>query len=308
VRAIVRAAQGPRARLVAVVAEQYADGGRPSLTSVLSRTGLSVTTIVNLFGSWLKLLETAGARDGDDARLAASPAARELLVTLERTAMSGPHKMVLVGAMAERQVAQVTVREGAAMFRAHLETRHAAVRAAFVDAATGRDCLDEKLRGDIPRRYPMEVLDKAHPRCFSLRGDAFRVHLPDDVPAKLLFDAVIERTDARLYEFARRRPGAGEVVGKVLGLGVDRLCLMLAKEARKVAPVGEWITLVSGERRFRACVMKVAINVIHEESGERNVATELLLRATDSDRPEAARGRAMRLRRREDAAWELELS
>ena len=64
----------------------------------------------------------------------------------------------------------------------------------------------------------------------------------------------------------------------------------------------------SGERRFRACVMKVAINVIHEESGERNVATELLLRATDSDRVEEAKGRAVRLRRREDAAWELELT
>gem|GEM_PF-208958 len=308
VRAVERAAQGPRARLVAAVAEQYADGGRPSLTAVLSRTGLSVTTIVNLFGSWLDLLEAAGARDGDDARLAASPAARELLVTLERTAMSGPHKMVLLGAMAERRVEQVTVREGGELFRAHLETRHAAVRTAFVDAATGRDRLDDKLRGDIPRRYPMAVLAETHPRCFSLRGDAFRINLPDDVPAALVFEALIERADARLYEFARRRPGAGEVAGKVLGLGNDRLCLMLAKEARKVAPIGEWITLVSGERRFRACVMMVAINVIHEESGESNVATALLLRATDSDRVEDAKGRTVRLRRREDAAWELELT
>ena len=34
--------------------------------------------------------------------------------------------------------------------------------------------------------------------------------MADDAPAAVVFAAVVERTEARLYEFARWRPGHGE--------------------------------------------------------------------------------------------------
>jgi len=308
VRAIERAAQGPRARLVAAVQALHADGGRPSLTAVLSRTGLSTATIVKLFGSWLDLLLEAGVGDAADLQLARSASARELLATIESTNLTGPHKMVLLGAMADRGADRVTVREGAGLFRERIASRHPAVGRYFVDPTTGRSRLDEADSTEIPRRYPMAVLAEAHPRTFTLRGEEFSVRRADDVPAPVVFGAMVERTDARLYEFARRRPGHGEVVGKVLGNGDDHLCLMLGPEARVCGAIGAWVTIAWESKRYRAKVAKVAINVIHEGDGTENVATGVLRLATGSDSVGDAKGRSLRLRRVEDGIWELELA
>lgn len=178
----------------------------------------------------------------------------------------------------------------------------------FVNSTTGRSRLHEAESAEIPRRYPMAVLAEAHPRAFALRGEEFSVRQADDVPTATLFRAIVERTDARLYEFARRRSGHGEVVGKVLGNGDDRLCFMLGPEARTCGAIGAWVTLAWESKRYRAKVAKVAINVIHEGDGTENVATDVLRRATGSDSVDDAKGRRLRLRGVEDGLWELELA
>jgi len=61
-----------------------------------------------------------------------------------------------------------------------------------------------------PRARPYHAPPSTHPGAFTLRGETFGVRMADDIPAAVVFAAVVERTEARLYEFARRRPGHSE--------------------------------------------------------------------------------------------------
>ncbi|MBK8696405.1 MAG: hypothetical protein IPN17_30090 [Deltaproteobacteria bacterium] len=61
-----------------------------------------------------------------------------------------------------------------------------------------------------PWARPDHAPPSTHPGAFTLRGETFGVRMADDAPAAVVFAAVVERTEARLYEFARWRPGHGE--------------------------------------------------------------------------------------------------
>lgn len=203
VRAVSRALTTTRAKVVAAIRDLRDGDARPTLGEVIAATGLSAERIVREEGGWFGLLGEAAAMTLDDAQVATSQAARDLLRTIEITRMTGPHKMLLLGAMAERGVASVDVRSGAALFRAHLTARHPEVRAHFIDK-NGEDSLEARLASDVPREFPMQVLARSHPEFFALDGDTFKIRLPDDAPAALVFDAIAERAEAKLYRFARK--------------------------------------------------------------------------------------------------------
>ncbi len=204
VKAVEKAITGPRERLRAATRDLCEGGVRATLAEVLSRTGLSASTVAQLFGSWLGLLEAADALTEDDRRLAASSSAASLLLAIEKTEMSGPHKMILLGAMASRWLSKVTVREGAKIFWEHLETQHPEARRFFVDSKTGAYNGPSRAPSEIPRKFPMEVLAKKA-ALFTLGKDAFEIRIPGDVSPSLVFDAIVERAEARLYGFLRSR-------------------------------------------------------------------------------------------------------
>ncbi|MFO0647395.1 MAG: hypothetical protein U0326_14240 [Polyangiales bacterium] len=119
--------------------------------------------------------------------------------------MSGPHKMILLGAMASRGVAKVTVREGATIFWEHLETQHPEARRFFIDSKTGAYNGPSALRARSLESSRWRSLAKKA-ALFTLGNDAFEIRTPGDVSPSLVFRrAIAERAEARLYGFLRSR-------------------------------------------------------------------------------------------------------
>lgn len=307
VKALQKAIGGPRERLLTVTRELCEGGSRPTLAEVVAQTGVSPSTITRLFASWLGLLGEAGVRSEDDEQLAASPAASKLLSEVESTDMSGAHKMILLGAMAERGLATVTVKDGAGIFWEHLETNHPAARRFFVDAESGLYNGRFRAPSNIPRKYPMEVLAKKAD-LFVLRGDTFTMRLPGDLSPGIVFAAINERAEARLYWYCRSRSSDGEVIADVVKNGKG-VCLMLGKSgARYLGADGETITLVHGASRYEGLVRSVAINVIRHPGDKENIAAKVIVAVTESrDVSDAAtNGSTVRLRRNGAMEWEME--
>lgn len=125
-----------------------------------------------------------------------------------------------------------------------------------------------------------------------------------DDPAVL--GAIHEIADARLFEDARRS-SRDEIVGTIVPNRAGPF-LQLAANAREVAPQGTWIRLaVDGETYF-GLVQKIAINRICDATdGPDNVATEVLVRASEAGSLERARGRRIRLVPSSGGGFDLEL-
>jgi hypothetical protein len=195
VQAVSRALGGPRARLrdaVARLTEQ--SGRRPTLSELLSEAGLSLTTLRTLFGTWLELLSEAGCLSDADRRLQGSPEAIAILEDVERTGMSGPHKMILLGAMGQAGRTSLSFAEARTLCPEYT--------ARF--APTLWSSLDGK---KFPAPFPVDKLVGAHGSWCRRAGDTFSLALPPGLEADLLL-AIAERAEARLRAWLS--PGQGE--------------------------------------------------------------------------------------------------
>jgi hypothetical protein len=140
---------------------------------------------------------------------------------------------------------------------------------------------------------------------FSLTKNVFTIRDLDDSDEALL-GAITEITEARLFEFARRR-SSSEIIGRVMPEG-RRLCLMLdERPARRVGNDGEWVRLEVAGNVFHGLVRKVAINRIGRRADDpHNIATEVLTRAADAATPADAMRRALRLVPTDGGGFSLE--
>ncbi|MBK7583817.1 MAG: DEAD/DEAH box helicase family protein [Myxococcales bacterium] len=293
VRAVHVATRGTRARVDEAfdLARDELDVARPSLLDVASRCGLSPTTLVRLYGSWLDYLGQRGALSADDRALKADSRVSALLLDVETTAMSGPHKMVLLGAMADRGVTRVTMAELAGSLRRFVEVRHPAAIAHISQPAWASDT---GLANNL-RENPAHHLSKSHPQSFGLEDGVFELLIPAGVEATLVLAAVAERTEARLYDFLRHRPTSGaEVVGSVIKQGRG-LTLNVAKQRARLPPAETWIPLRAQGATYFGKVMAKYINVIARKEDGTNEATQFLLEVVAAATVEQALGRTVRL-------------
>lgn len=283
VQAVSRALGGPRARLrdaVVRLAEQA--GRRPTLHELLAEAGLSLTTLRALFGTWLNLLSSAGCLSGEDSGLAASIEAAAVLADIEGTDMSGPHKMILLGAMAQAGRASISFAEAMALCPGY---------AARFDASLWSS-INAK---NFPAPYPADKLAGAHGSWCRRAGDTFSLALPPGLEEALLA-AIAERAEARLRAWVWQKNLPEGRKAKIIKNG-SGVCLMLGQEtARELGPAGVWIGLrLDGEIWFGK-LMKEAINVIRREPADgANEAHEALLSWLGAESAEQAYGRRVLL-------------
>ncbi|MCU0659826.1 MAG: DEAD/DEAH box helicase family protein [Polyangiaceae bacterium] len=255
VQAVSRALGGPRARLRdAVLRLTEQAGQRPSLTELLSEVGLSLTTLRALFGSWLELLSAAECLSAADRRLQGSPTAVATLEDVESTGMSGPHKMLLLGAMAQARRTTLSFSEARDLCPGYASTFDASLWSSL-DARS------------FPAPFPVDKLVTAHGSWCHREGNVFSLSLPPGIEAELLA-AIAERAEARLraWLWTRRLPAG--IQARILRNGAS-LCLMLGEEnARKLGPTQTWIGLrLEGEIWFGK-LMKGAINILRREPAD----------------------------------------
>jgi len=283
VQAVARALGGPRARLRdAVVRLTEQAGKRPTLSGLLSEAGLSLTTLRALFGTWLELLAAAGCLSDADRRLQDSPGAVAILEAIESTSMSGPHKMILLGAMAQAGRASLSFSEARELCPGYASAFDASLWSA----------IDAK---NFPSPYPVDILQKSHGSWCHRAGDAFSLALPPGLEAELL-PAIAERAEARLRAWIWKKSLPAGVPAKIVKNGAS-VCLMLGEQnARQLGPAGSWVGLrLEGELWFGR-LMKEAINVLRREptDGE-NEAREALLSWLAAESVEQAYGRQVLL-------------
>lgn len=283
VQAVSRALGGPRARLRdAVVRLTEQAGHRPTLQELLSEAGLSLTTLRMLFGTWLELLSVAGCLSDADRRLQGSPEAVAILEDVESTGMSGPHKMILLGAMAQVGRSSLSFSEARTLCPGY---------AAKFEASPWSS-IDVK---NFPSPYPVDKLVGSHGSWCRRSGSTFSLALPAGLEAEV-FAAIAERAEARLRAWIWTKNLPAGVQAKVLKNGAS-VCLMLGeKNARKLGPVEAWIGLrLEGEIWFGR-LMKEAINVIRREPAEgTNQAREALLSWLAAESMKQAYGRQVLL-------------
>ena len=308
VRAVEGILGGPRARILDALRElrdeaRATGAARPRLLDVVSRTGLAPTTISQLFGSWFQLLAEQDALDPPDREIVRSAAASAMLKEVEGTEMSGPHKMLLLGALAELGRTVIDIETAREAMREFVEHRHPSVQ-----ARRQGQWKPFALNKDVPKKYPMEVLAKGQPRFFALRGDEFELKVPDGVSAIPLLDAIGEIAAARLYQFVRVRGGGAEVEGRLVKQGSSGVFLQLKDQARRLGAAGTWIPIFVEGKEYRAKVVEIAINVIHDptEPRGRNIATEVLLRAAGARTVPEGLGRYLRFLPLADGGFEVE--
>jgi superfamily II DNA or RNA helicase/HKD family nuclease len=192
VQAVSRALGGPRARLRdAVVRLTEQAGQRPSLSALLSEAGLSLTTLHALFGTWLELLSAAGCLSDADRRLRASPEAVAILEDVEATEMTGPHKMILLGAMGQDRRTTVSFAKARELCPRY---------AAGLDASLWSSINPKK----FPAPYPVDILVGAHGSWCRREGETFSLALPPPLEVDLL-PAIAERAEARLRAWLRKK-------------------------------------------------------------------------------------------------------
>jgi hypothetical protein len=283
VQAVSRALGGPRARLRdAVMRLTEQAGHRPTLQELLSEAGLSLTTLRALFGTWLELLSVAGCLSDADRKLQGSPEAVAILEDVESTGMSGPHKMILLGAMAQVGRSSLSFSEARALCPGYAATFE----------ASPWSFIDEK---HFPLPYPVGKLVGSHGSWCHRAGSTFSLALPAGLEAEL-FAAIAERAEARLRAWIWTKNLPAGVQARVLKNGASA-CLMLGeKNARKLGPVEAWIGLrLEGEIWFGK-LMKEAINVIRREPADgTNQAREALLSWLAAESVEQAYGRQVLL-------------
>ncbi len=307
VRAVGGAGGTTRARLLDAVrelAEREGDGesGRkpPRLIDVLAHTGLALATIRASFGSWFGLLEAAGVEVPE-----LSEGTREFLEVVESTNMTGAHKMLFLAGLASARRRDATVDEAARWMRDVLRSRHPAARIEFQSDAAREWLESGRPSRDIPRRYPMNVLADAHPRFFAWSEG--RLSLRSVGNEADLFELVAERAEARLFEHARNS-GASGLVGTIIPQGDRGLLLQVARDADRIAAISTWVRLVIDGDVFYGLRQKIAINRIHREPDDAsNLATEVLLRASEADTIDGARGRKLRFVPDPGGGFSLEL-
>lgn len=283
-KAIEQALGGPRRRLLTVL-QQLAHGRtqRPSLSELLAQSGLMLSTVRALFGSWLGLLGEAKLLSSSDQELLASARAQEILDDVEETPMTGPHKMLLLGSMAQAGLATVSFAQARSLAQPYANTFGSGVWTPAINKA-------------FPDEYPVAVLVKAHPSWCHAQAKSFSMGLPPALSAPLL-QAIAERAEARMRQWLWRQSSPAGVKAKVVKNGTS-LCLMLDKtEARKLGAPGTWIGLQRAGEVWFGKVMAVAINILQAEPASTgpNQATSALLSLTGSASFEQAQGRQLLL-------------
>jgi superfamily II DNA or RNA helicase/HKD family nuclease len=283
VQAVSRALGGPRARLRdAVVRLTEQAGHRPSLSELLSESGLSLTTLRALFGTWLELLSAAGCLSDADRKLHGSPEAAAILEDVESTGMSGPHKMILLGAMTQAELSSLSFPKARELCPGY---------AAVVDASLWSS-IDAK---NFPAPFPVDKLVGSHGSWCRRTGNTFSLALPPDLEDALL-PAIAERAEARLRAWVWTKHLPVGVQASVIRNGAS-VCLMLGeKNARQLGPADTWIGLrLEGEVWFGR-LMKMAINVIRREPADgANEAREALLSWLAAESTEQTHGRQVLL-------------
>lgn len=283
IRAVEKSLGGPRGRLRdAVVRLAAIHGVRPTLTELLAEAGLSLSTVRALFGSWLGLLSATGHLSPDDQALASSTQACALLDDVESTDMRGPHKMILLGAMAQAGLMTVTFEQARALSPPY---------AARFDP----DLWSNLDAAKFPSPYPVDILAKAHPSWCQVAGKTFSLTLPPGL-APAVLTAIAERAEARLRSWIWTRHLPAGIPAKVLKNG-HSLCLKLDEsDARKLGAPGTWVGLrLDGEEWFGKLVQE-AINVIRREPMDGvNQAREALMAWCSVEAVEHAYGRQVLL-------------
>lgn len=181
------------------------DAQRPTYRALLARAGRPQVTVRSLLGSWLDLLADRGAMTPGDVALAGSEATRGLLDVIESTRMTGPHKMLLLVALAASGRPRCTLTEAAGLVRDLIERRHPALLAS---PAIARDKLDRpKGLRKLLRDMPVQKLLESAPSCFHYdrEADVFEIVMPEDLPVADVLAAIEERAEARLFDHLRRR-------------------------------------------------------------------------------------------------------
>jgi superfamily II DNA or RNA helicase/HKD family nuclease len=283
------------------------ESGRPSYSAFLARCGLAHGTMRSLFGSWFMFLKDRCALTTADEQLLQSTEAMALLEAIEATKMSGPHKMLLLGALTEAATPRCTLDEAAERFMRFTNTRHPSVLALAKSdeplsstPTTPRKLLLSTAVKFLPASAPKQFRhDPAH--------DTFEMVMPKDVAEAVVLEAVKELAEARLFDFLRRRPSdATEAVGRIvmnkrekdstLFLNVDKHRERLPKAA--AGEKGVWIELHIGAERLYGWLVEIAINRIYRsaEFAVENLATEVLRTLVDADTVAEAAGRFVRLR------------
>jgi len=121
--------------------------------------------------------------------------------------MSGPHKMLLLGALASAGTHRCALPDTAVLVRDFIERRHPALRAS---PRIARNRLgDPAARRGLLRDMPVKHLLESAPAWFRYdrATDTFEIVLPEGLPESGVLAAVEERAEALLFDHLRRADG-----------------------------------------------------------------------------------------------------
>lgn len=245
-------------------AETFADGYDPKAAR-------------KLYGSWFQFVAAMG--DLSDSERSAAEELRGFLMSLEVTPMTKSFKMlVLLGMIAEGAFpGAVTIEQLVERVR-QLGRRSAAIRTELGDAIDDPDVLRELLEQNPiaawsgGRGTGGESYFRYDGRTFET---SFAVRQPLRESAALLSR---ELADWRLAVYVRRTgttDGAPRIVCKVSHSGGTPILFLPSRDRNPGIPEG-WVRVVANGETYQANFVKVAVNVMHREDGDRNVLSDVL--------------------------------
>ena len=198
VKAVADKVRGPGRRLrELIVSWTNKHGNRPTLYELLKLAHpINLSTIRTLFGSWFELLKITECSSADDEQLMGNEFLCKCLEDIEQTDITGPHKMLVLGAMGKSRQFEVPIKSLKDMVTEYAQTIWGAAPVWISRVIKNKD---------FPMRYPIRVLCDNHGDWCSKRRISNEWHFAiagsdelSDRMKEIFFKAITERTEARL--------------------------------------------------------------------------------------------------------------